>query len=158
VNDVNEDRRGAVFWVTAAAGWAVIAWGLRGALHHHIDTRPPELARFFAAGAVLHDLVFAPLVLVAGVAVGRLTPRRGRSFVQGALIVSGALVLFTYPEVRDYARILHNPTSLPHNYTRNLALSVAAVWGAAAVLAAASAIRQRRRPTSTTHAPADSHQ
>lgn len=136
--------RGRLFWISAAVGWVVIGWGLRGALHHRIDTRPAELARFFVGGAVIHDLIFAPAVLVAGVAVARLAPRRGRSYIQAALIISGLLVLFTYPEVRDYARVLHNPTSLPHNYTQNLLVVIAAVWVVTALVAAGAALRRRR--------------
>jgi hypothetical protein len=138
-----ESRNGARFWISAAAGWALIAWGVRGALHYRRDTRPLDLARFFVAGAVIHDLIFAPLVLGAGVALGRLVPPRWRSYVQGALLVSGLLALFTYPEVRGYAHVLHNPTSLPHNYAANLLVVIAAVWAVAAVMATFAAIRSR---------------
>ena len=126
--------RGPLFWVSAAAGWAVIAWGVRGALHHHIDTRPAELGRFFVVGVVVHDLVFVPLVLAGGVVLGRTVRGRWRAPVQAALIISGCAALFAWPEVRDYARVLHNPSSLPHNYTANLLVVVVAVWiGTAAV-------------------------
>ena len=126
--------RGPLFWVSAAAGWAVIAWGGRGALHHHIDTRPAELGRFFVGGVVVHDLVFVPLVLAGGVVLGRTVRGRWRAPVQAALIISGCAALFAWPEVRDYARVLHNPSSLPHNYTANLLVVVVAVWvGTAAV-------------------------
>ena len=126
--------RGPLFWVSAAAGWAVIAWGVRGALHHHIDTRPAELGRFFVGGVVVHDLVFVPLVLAGGVVLGRTVRGRWRAPVQAALIISGCAALFAWPEVRDYARVLHNPSSLPHNYTANLLVVVVAVWiGTAAV-------------------------
>ena len=138
------DHRGAGFWLSAAAGWALIGWGVRGAVDHRLDTRPPDLARFFVAGVAVHDLLFAPLVLVAGVAVGRLAPRRWRSHVQGALIVSGVLALFAYPEVRGFAHGLNNPTSLPHNYAANLILVVATVWLGAAVMAVVSVARARR--------------
>jgi len=43
-------RRGWLFWGSAAAGWAVILWGVRGALHHHVDTRPGQLVRFLLGG------------------------------------------------------------------------------------------------------------
>jgi hypothetical protein len=144
-------RRGPLFWISAAAGWALIFWGLRGIFHHHVDTRPSELARFFVAGALLHDLVFAPLVLVGGVAVARLAPSRWRAYVQAGLIISGGLALFAYPEVRDYARVRHNPTSLPFNYSANLAVAIGIVWAAIGVLAVARARltsegRPRARP------------
>jgi len=127
--------RGPLFWVSAVAGWALIAWGVRGALHHHIDTRPAELARFFFGGVVLHDLVLVPLVLIAGVALGRTVRGRWKAPVQAALIISGCAALFAWPEVRDYARVLHNPSSLPHNYTVGLLVVVAVVWAGTAVVA-----------------------
>lgn len=135
-------KRGPVFWLSAAAGWALIGWGVRGMLHHHVDTRPTELARFFLGGLLAHDLVFAPLVLAAGWLLTRLVQRPWRAYVQGALIVCGTAALFAYPEVRDYARVLHNPTSLPHNYALNLLAVVATVCVVAALLA----FRHARRP------------
>jgi len=129
------ERRGVGFWVSAVAGWALIGWGVRGALHHHIDTRPTQLTRFVIDGVVLHDLVFAPLVLLGAFVVARTVHGRWRAPVQGALFVSGCAALFAWPEVRNYARILHNPSSLPHNYTANLLVVVAAVWIGAGVIA-----------------------
>jgi len=126
-------RGGLGFWLTAAGGWAVIAYGLWGVIHHRLDTRPANLAKFAVGGALIHDLVFAPLVLLAGVLVSRATPERARGIVQAALIVSGSLVLFSYSLVRGYGHALHNPSSLPHNYTANLAIVLAAVWVIAAV-------------------------
>ena len=113
-------RRGVAFWAGAVVGWAFIGWGLRGVFHHHLDTRPGQLARFFVGGALVHDLILAPTVLALGVVISRVAPARARAWVQAVLLICGCLALFTYPEVRDYARILHNPTSLPYNYTANL--------------------------------------
>jgi hypothetical protein len=129
------DHSGPRFWISAAAGWAVIGYGLRGILHHHIDTRPANLATFVVGGALVHDLIFAPAVLGLGLIAARAVPPRTRAIVQAALIVSGCLALFSYPLVRDYARVLHNPSSLPHNYAANLALVLGLVWAAATVLA-----------------------
>lgn len=128
-------RRGAAFWITAAAGWGLIAWGVRGVLQHDIDTRPGQLLRFFATGLAAHDLLFAPVVLAAGLVLARTVPGRWRAAVQGALLVAGPLALYAYPLVRGYGRVLRNPTSLPHNYAAGLAIVSAAV---AAVAVAAS--------------------
>ena len=120
-------RRGPLFWGSAAAGWALILWGVRGALHHHVDTRPGQLVRFLLGGALAHDLVLSPVVLVTGVLLARAVRGRWRAPIQAALFISGTLVLFTYPELRGYGHALGNPTSLPHNYAANLAAVVAAV-------------------------------
>jgi len=125
-------RAGPLFWGSAAAGWAVIAWGLRGVFMHSLDTRPANLARFVVGGALLHDLLVAPLVIVAGVAVARAVPGRARAAVQAALAVSAIVALFSYPLVRAYGLAAHNPTSLPHNYTANLLIVLGVVWAVAA--------------------------
>jgi hypothetical protein len=135
-------RRGPLFWLSATAGWAVIGYGLHGLLHHHVDTRPSNLATFLAGGALIHDLIVAPLLIIVGVVIGRYVPGRVRAVVQAALVVSGGLAVFSYPLVRGYAHRLHNPSSLPHNYTTNLVLVLAIVW---AVAAAILVIRLRRR-------------
>lgn len=126
-------------------GWGLIGWGLRGIFIHHVDTRPSSLARFFLGGALIHDLIFAPLVLVGGYLISRAVPASWRVYVQVAFIISGVLALIAYPEVRDYARILHNPTSLPHNYTANLAVVVGVVWLGTAIFAVVQRVRQLRR-------------
>ena len=139
-------RRGPAFVVGALVGWALIAWAVRGILVHHVDTRPPELARFLLGGLVLHDVVLVPSVLAAAWCVQRLAPRRARAGVQAALVVSGCLVLFAFPLVRGYGRALGNPTSLPHDYAANLLAVLAVVWLVAVLaLALGSRTRLRRR-------------
>jgi hypothetical protein len=137
---------GALFWLSAAAGWAVIAYGVRGAFQHHIDTNPRDLAWFFFGGALVHDLVFAPLLLLGGVLVARAVPARARAIVQAALIVSGTVALFAYPAVRGYGRAVHNPSALPHNYAAGLLLILAAIWVVAATV---GVISLRRTSTSS---------
>ena len=127
-------RAGPLFWCSAAAGWAVIGFGLRGIFEHSLDTRPANLARFVIGGALLHDVIVAPLVILAGVAVARAVPGRARAVVQAALVVTGMLALFSYPLVRAYGLAANNPTSLPHNYTANLLVVLGVVWAVAAVL------------------------
>jgi hypothetical protein len=125
---VSGERVGARFWITAAAGWVVIAVGLRGIVQHRIDTRPGELARFVIGGALVHDLVLAPLVLVAGLAVARLVPGRLRAPVQVGAVISAIVALFAYPVVRAFGLASGNPTSLPHDYATNLVVVLVAVW------------------------------
>jgi hypothetical protein len=136
--------RKPMLWVSAVLGWAVIAYGVRGLLHHHVDTRPANLAKFFVGGALAHELLFAPVVLVAGVFLARIAPRPSRAWLQAGLLVSGCLALFSYPLVRDYARVNHNPSSLPHNYTANLGVAVGAVWAAVIAGALVTAVLHRR--------------
>jgi hypothetical protein len=137
----SDHRAGPAFWVSAAAGWIVIGVGLRGIFLHRLDTRPANLAKFVVGGALLHDLLIAPLVLLAAVAVARAVPGRARGIVQAALAVTGVVALFSYPMVRAYGLAAHNPTSLPHNYALNLIVVLGVVW---AVAAAALLVRLRK--------------
>jgi hypothetical protein len=134
VTDDAHHPAGPLFWISAAAGWAVIAWGLRGIFVHSLDTRPANLAKFVVGGALLHDLLVAPLVIGAGLLVARAVPGRARAVVQAALAVSGIVALFSYPLVRAYGLAANNPTSLPHNYTANLLVVLGLVWAGAAGL------------------------
>ena len=127
---------GPRFWITAAVGWAVIVWGLIGILSNSLDTRPANLARFVVGGALLHDLLVAPLAVLAGVLVARAVRGRARGPVQAALVVSAIVALFSWPLVRAYGLAANNPTSLPHNYGRNLLVVLGAVWAVTAVVIA----------------------
>jgi hypothetical protein len=133
-------HRGTAFWIGTAAGWALIGWGVRGALLHRIDTRPGQLLRFFVAGLAGHDFLFAPVVLAAGILITRVVPARWRSPLQAVTLVGGTAVLYAYPLVRGYGHALDNPTSLPRNYTAGLALVVTVVG---VVAAAAGYLRTR---------------
>ena len=126
-------HRGATFWVATAAGWGLIAWGLRGVFAHRVDTRPGQLLRFFVTGLAAHDLLLAPVVLAAGIVVARTVPGRWRSPVQAALLMAGTAALYAYPLVRGFGHRLGNPTSLPRNYGAGLVIVVGVVC--AAVLA-----------------------
>jgi len=127
----DDHRAGPLFWISAVAGWAVIGWGLRGIFQHSLDTRPGNLARFVVGGALLHDLIVAPLVIVAGVLLARAVPGRARAVVQGALAISGIVALFSYPLVRAYGLAANNPTSLPRNYSAGLLVVLGVVWAVA---------------------------
>lgn len=142
------ERRGVPFWTGAAVGAAGIAWGLQGILRHRRDTHPAQLAGFVLGDVVVHDAVWAPLVLLAGVAVARLVPARARAWVQAGLLVAGLLLVFAYPEIRGYGRAHGNPTSLPHDYTATSAaaagIALAGVAATAVVVALLRRLRRRR--------------
>jgi hypothetical protein len=123
---------GPRFWISAAVGWAVIGWGVYGIFSNSLDTRPANLAKFVVGGALLHDLLVAPVIILAGVLVARAVPARARGPVQAALVVSGIVSLFSWPLVRAYGLAANNPTSLPHNYGLNLLIVLGVVWAAAA--------------------------
>lgn len=123
---------GPRFWISAAVGWTVIGWGVYGIFANSLDTRPANLAKFVVGGALLHDLLVAPVVILAGVLIARAVPARARGPVQAALVISGIVALFAWPLVRAYGLAANNPTSLPHNYGLNLLVVLGVVWAVAA--------------------------
>ena len=135
------EKVGPLFWVSAAMGWVVIAVGLRGIFEHSLDTRPAQLARFVVGGALLHDLIVAPIVILVAVGLTRSVPSRARAPITAALVVTGVVSLFSYPLVRAYGLAANNPTSLPHNYALNLTIVLGLVW---AVTAGVLVVRLRR--------------
>lgn len=122
---------GPRFWISAAVGWAVIGWGVYGIFSNSLDTRPANLATFVVGGALLHDLLVAPVLILVGVLIARAVPARVRGPVQAALVVSGIVALFSWPLVRAYGLAANNPTSLPHNYGLNLLIVLGVVWAVA---------------------------
>lgn len=122
-----DERRGLLFWLTAAVGWVVIAGAVRGLIVHRVDTRPGELARFVVGGVIVHDAIVAPLALAGGWALARLLRGRVRTAVQALLVMTLPLAAFSYPAVRGFGRRFANPTSLPHDYGRNVVVVVTAI-------------------------------
>jgi len=125
------------FWVALAGGWSMIGFGIHGIVDRVGGrTNPFGLARLFIGLNVIHDAVVAPLVIVAGVVLGPVLPRRARPVVQGAVIVSAVVALYAYPLVRGYGRIAESPSVLPLNYGHGLAVVLAAIWAVALVIMA----------------------
>jgi hypothetical protein len=135
-------KRSRAFWPMTIAGMALSAYGLVGLLGDAAigDTR--SWLTYFVGGLLAHDLVWAPLVLIGSVVVVRVVPTRVRPVVQGALIVTGTVLLVAYPVLNGSGRLANNPSILPLDYPRNLLIVLAAVW----VVAAALMVRAARSP------------
>lgn len=117
-----------LFWVAAALGWAVMAYGVRGLFQHAGRTNPPVFAKWFLGSALVHDLAVAPLVFLIAVTVVRRVPARFRSLVQAGLVVTGLVMIATFPIVAKFGERPDNPTLLPNNYVVGLALVLGGVW------------------------------
>lgn len=132
----------------ALVGWGVAAVGALGALdrisHFAFPIPWADLAWWFAYSALFHDLLIAPVVTLVALAVGRGLPRPIRAPVAVGLIVSGSLVVMSYPRLRGYGAIPGDPSILPGNAARDLALVLGLVWVAVAAWLVARAVRARR--------------
>jgi len=126
--------RRRAFWVGQGLGGALIAFGVVGLLLNAGATEPASWAAFFFGALLAHDLLIVPLVALAGLATVRLVPAWARPTVQGALVVSAIVALFSIPVVGGFGRLADNPSLLPGDYLRDLAIVEAAIWVVAAGL------------------------
>jgi len=130
-----------------AAGVGMIAFGAAGLVRHADRTMPLDWATFFFGGLVAHDGFLAPAVMAGGFLVARLVPRRFRPTVQGALVVSGALIAVAIPPLSGNGRLANNPSILPQDYGDGLLTALAVVWSLTALLLVRAALRPPpRRP------------
>jgi hypothetical protein len=117
-----------------ATGTLVMAYAVIGAIRDE-QRRLLGHALFLAAVLVLHDGLIMPLAVGVGVMIGRFVPVRARSAVRVAAYLSLILVVVALPFVFGLCRRPDDPSALPLNYGRGLAIALAAVWlGTAAVL------------------------
>lgn len=140
------EQHGRMFWASLAVGWAVIAFGVGGAVLDAGRTNPPALALWLAGSLVAHDLVIAPVVFAMGIAIRRAVPGWARAAVQAGLIVTGVVVLYSIPLLGGFGRDAGNPSVLPGSYGPALLVVLGLVWaGAGAVLAWGWRRRSRAR-------------
>lgn len=124
-----------------AAGLGMVAFGVAGLLRHADETMPLNAVTFLVGGLVLHDGLVAPLVMVGGLLLARVLPRRVRPTVQGAFVVSAALTLVAIPPWTGRGRLANNPSILPQDYGTGLLTALAVVWGVAALLLVRALLR-----------------
>jgi hypothetical protein len=134
------------FWVGLAVGTAVMAYGIVGLLGASAVTRPRNFATWFLGAGIVHDAVFAPLVVLVGWLTLRVVPGIARNPVRVALGFSVLLVAVTWPLVRRWGARSANPSLLPLDYGRNVVVGLVLIW---LVTAAVVVIRLTRARSSS---------
>ena len=142
-DDLREDeRRGWLFWGSAAVGWAIVAFGVWTLLQRAGSTKPLNFAVLFIGLAVVHDLLFAPAVSLVGRVAGPRLTSAIRTIVFTAAVVSGSLVVVALPPLQGDPA--DNMTLLPRNYAAGLVLSLAVVWAVAGIAIAVRRLVRKR--------------
>lgn len=130
---------GWLFWGLTGLGLAVIGFGLFGIWTHQgtgvLDVRVRPVLTWTIGAIVVHDLVFAPLVLLVGRGLRRVRPRALRAPLQVGLATSALVTLLAFPLVRGYGARAGAPSRLPLNYTIGYGALLAVVWLACATWA-----------------------
>jgi hypothetical protein len=107
----------------------------------------PAILLWLAGAVVLHDAVFAPLVLVGTRVLRRIGARVSWApvaVVQVALVVGAALTLVAFPGIRAQALGARNPSVLVHDYGLHLGIAWAVLGVLTAVVVLVLALRGRR--------------
>jgi hypothetical protein len=103
-------------------------------------------ALIFLIGVLIaHDALLLPLTVAAGVLVGRFVPRRFRTLVRAALVISLAVTIVAFPLVLGRGRTVDNMSLLPRHYGRGLFEIYGLIGATAAVAAMLQVWRDRRR-------------
>lgn len=138
---------GRGFWVAAVVGWAVVAYGVWGMFDESGRTNPASLLWWMAGGLVVHDLVWLPLALLAGAAVGRWMPASARAPVGWVLAVSAMLLVVGYPFIAGKGRRDDIPSLLNRNYGRGVAVYIVVIAAVGIAWWLAARRREDRVPT-----------
>jgi len=126
------------FWIAAAVGLAIVAFGVAGLLRNVHGDALLSWAKLLFGGLVVHDGIALPLVALVSVVLVRLAPARVRAPLQGALIVSVVVLLVALPVLTGAGRLANNPSLLPsHRYGVHVLAILGVVWLCALVLALA---------------------
>ncbi|MFC1434296.1 hypothetical protein ACEZDB_27015 [Streptacidiphilus sp. N1-3] len=136
-----------------AGGLALVGFGVAGFLGEPYLNGHRLQVLLWAAGAILlHDGVWAPVLLVAGAVLVRVVPARVRGPVLVGLITAAGLTAVGFPAVLREDQHNGNPTLLPLPYLRNWLLLLGLVVVAVAVWVgvAAAVARRRARPKKQT--------
>lgn len=124
-------KRGVAFGLGLVVGLAVMAYGVVGLLGAAQATQPRNLGVFFLGAGIVHDAVLAPVVAVVAWLIARAVPARLRPPLWFALAGTALLVVVTWPLVRRWGARAANPSLLPLDYGRNVAVGVAVIWAVA---------------------------
>ncbi|MEZ5380418.1 MAG: hypothetical protein R2754_01340 [Microthrixaceae bacterium] len=122
-----EAHQPAAFWVGLALGWLLIGIGVWFAIEEVGDAFGAFLVAL-GAFALVHDGLVLPAALLVSVTVERLAPAPARVPVRLGIALSWVLTLISLPALGRFGAIADNPSVLPVNVGRNLAILVGLIW------------------------------
>lgn len=102
--------------------WLLLTAGLGGAAYGLLRLADLGLVNlrgtvvWLVAGVVLHDAVFAPVVIVAAVVGAKVLPRRALAPATVALVVLAPVTVLSAPELGRFGADPRNPTLLDRHY------------------------------------------
>ncbi|MGV8910485.1 MAG: hypothetical protein ACOH1Y_16000 [Propionicimonas sp.] len=112
-------------------GALTVAYGGLQMLQLLIERTAPVLgvAGWWLGGPLIVDLIAVPIVVVTGVAIGRVVPLRWRRDVSVASALTVMITLVALPFLTGLGRRTDNPSLLDRNYWAGYLALVAVAWG-----------------------------
>ncbi|MEO5898778.1 MAG: hypothetical protein ABIR68_01440 [Ilumatobacteraceae bacterium] len=130
----DEPPRSKLFVPAFILGWLIIWYGATRALSNRVDSNPAALIQHVIAFDLFHDLVIAPVVVLAGWLLGKVLRPVARGPVRAAAAMTAITLVFAYPLFRRWGVRPTNSSTLPLPYARNIVIVLAVVWAAAALV------------------------
>jgi hypothetical protein len=142
-----EPLAGWRWWTGLAVGSAVGLFGLAGLAVDAAKTMPLVWLKWLIGLLLVHDLVLAPLVHLAGRRLRDRAPESWRWPLQLGLVTSAGLVLASVPVLVGVGRRTQpgNASVLPGNYPVALAGVLTVVWLGVLALGIWGSVRSRSR-------------
>lgn len=131
-----------------AVGVLVAAYGAWLLLTRQDAEQVRSAAVWLVAGVLLHDVVLAPVVVLLGLLLSRVTPPAARAPVAVGAVVLGTVTLMAVPVLGRFGARPDNPTLLDRDYTAGWLVLAGVV---VAVVVVATLVRARRRAPSERH-------
>ncbi|CAN5222822.1 hypothetical protein BH20ACT16_BH20ACT16_14050 [soil metagenome] len=139
----SETPSGPAWWIGLIVGGGVLTFGFIGLMTNSAQTRPGNMVKWVLGGLIAHDAIVAPAVVAVSFLLARLLPAAIRGGIQATLAVCAVLVVMSYPVLNAAGRDPNNPSLLPHDYPRNLAIVLAAILAGGIVVTITRAARAR---------------
>lgn len=130
--------------VLMAAGLALIGYGAV-LLADNLRQILIRIAVWAAAGVLLHDAVFAPACVALGFASRRVVPQSVWSPLPVAGLCTVVIALLAIPVYDKPGLQPDNPSALDRDYHAGLWISLAVVWGSAALVRIVNRLRPADR-------------
>lgn len=123
-----------------ALGLGVCAFGVAGLIANQSQTKPLNWLLFLFGSLFAHDGLWIPIVVVGSFVLVVVLPVWATPFAQASIYVAACAVLITIPALTGKGELASEPSLLPNDYPRNLAIVVGVILAAGLALA----LRRRR--------------
>lgn len=134
---------GIVFWAAALIGGATVVVALRELWAASSPTAEASILRFLLGAGIVHDLLWAPVVVAVAIATSRL-PVRVRTPVRFGLAFTAVVLVVAWAPLRGYGRRSDNPSLLPHDYGTHVAWLLVAIWATVVAVVLVRVLGARR--------------